>query len=102
MKLSTKQKIYLKSLAHELQPLVFVGKNGITESFTASLDKTLDDHELIKMKFQAFKEEKKEMTATIVEEAGAELIGSVGNISILYRQNKDPEKRKIKIPSRIK
>lgn len=101
MKLNTKQKIYLKSLSHELQPLVFVGKNGITEALIAALDKDLDDHELLKLKFQAFKEERKELTTTIVEKSGAELIGRVGNIVILYRQNKDPEKRKIKLPTRL-
>jgi RNA-binding protein len=102
MTLSKKQKIYLKSLAHDLQPLVFVGKNGVTETFMTSLAKTLDDHELIKMKFQSFKEDKNELTEIIVDEIGAELIGRVGNIAILYRQNKDPEKRKIHFPTNIK
>ncbi|MCP4220088.1 MAG: ribosome assembly RNA-binding protein YhbY [bacterium] len=102
MKLSAKKKIYLKSLAHELQPMVFVGKNGITEALTTAVNTALDDHELIKLKFQAFKEEKKDLTTTIVEESGAELIGRVGNIAILYRQNKDPEKRKVKIPAHVK
>ncbi len=101
MKLTTKQKIYLKGKAHDLEPLSFVGKNGISDSFIASLSKTLDDHELIKMKFQAFKEERKEMTLEIVQKVEAILIGEVGNIAILYRQNQDPEKQKIKIPKKI-
>ena len=102
MTLSKKQKIYLRGLAHDLSPMIQVGKNGVTETFTASLEKTLDDHELIKMKFQAFKEDKDDLTEIIVDEVGAELIGRVGNIAILYRQNKNPEKQKIKIPSDIK
>lgn len=101
MKLSKKEKIHLKGLAHELQPIVYVGKNGITEAFKKALDQALIDHELIKIKFQAFKEERKEMTVMIAEAASAELIGEVGNIAILYRQNSNPEKRKISIPQNI-
>jgi putative YhbY family RNA-binding protein len=57
MKGSTKK--YLRSLAHHLKPVVIVGKNGINSQLIASTEVALNDHELIKVRFGEFKEEKK-------------------------------------------
>jgi RNA-binding protein len=45
-----------------------------------------------------FREEKRELAEQIVERTGSMLIGMIGNIAILYRQQPDPEKRKIRLP----
>ena len=37
-----KQRSFLKGLAHELEPLVFIGKNGITENVKNELDTILE------------------------------------------------------------
>ncbi len=92
------QKKYLRAQAHHLKPLVIIGAKGVTGSLIASVDHTLNDHELIKVKFGDFKESKKEISGEIVKATKSELIGLIGNIAIFYRQNPDPEKRKIKIP----
>ena len=56
------------------------------------IDDCLTHHELIKVKFNEFKDEKKEITDNIVNELGATLIRIIGNVAILYREN--PEKDK--------
>jgi RNA-binding protein len=96
MKGSTRK--YLCSLAHHLKPVVMVGKNGISSQLIASTEVALNDHELIKVKFGEFKEEKKEISAEIAQSTKSELIGIIGNIAIFYRPHPQPEKRKIKIP----
>lgn len=48
MNLSTKQKQYLKGLAHNLKPVVLMGANGLTEAVLAEIEIALDYHELIK------------------------------------------------------
>ena len=100
-KLKGSQRKYLREQAHHLKQLVIIGAKGVTGQLIASVDLALKDHELIKVKFGEFKEEKKEISEEIAKATQSELIGLIGNIAIFYRQNPEPEKRKIKIPKII-
>jgi RNA-binding protein len=91
------QRKYLRSRAHHLKPLVIVGAKGVTDQLIGSVDLALKDHELIKIKFGEFKEEKKEISGQITQVTKSEVVGIIGNIVILYRQHPEPEKRKIKV-----
>ena len=95
------QRKYLRSQAHHLKPLVIIGRNGINKQVIGSVDLALKDHELIKVKFGEFKEAKKEISTEIAKATKSEVVGIIGNIAIFYRQNPEPEKRKIKIPKII-
>ncbi len=99
-KLKGFQKQYLRGIAHELKPYVFIGQKGITASLIKSVDEALDKHELIKVRFIDFKEKdmKKEITAEIEKLAVCELVGAIGHVAIFYRQQKDPGKRVIRVP----
>lgn len=92
------QRKYLRAQAHHLKPLVIIGAKGVTDQLLGSVDLVLKDHELIKVKFGEFKEAKKEMSDEIAKATKSELVGLIGNIAIFFRQNPNPEKRKIKIP----
>ena len=96
-KLKGKQRKYLRGLAHNLDPVVMVGHEGLTDKVIKAIKTTLDDHELIKIKFTKFKEEKKELSTKIEEATDSEMVGMIGNTAIFYRMNPDEEKRKIKI-----
>ena len=97
-KLTSADRKYLRSLAHELKPLVQVGKGGINDGLIASLNEVLDQHELVKVRFLEFKEEKKTLAVEIAKRAGCEQVGMIGHIAIYYREQEDEEKRKIKLP----
>ena len=93
--LSSRQRKYLRGLAHPLEPVVHVGKDGVTEPLLAQIDRALSDHELIKIRFVGGKEEKAELVAEIVERTGASEAGTVGHVAILYRRQPDsPESKK--------
>ena len=62
------------------------------------IDFALETHELIKVQAAAPKEEKQEMARRIEAELGAEAVGMIGHILILYRRQPDPELRRIEIP----
>ncbi|HPK52867.1 MAG TPA: ribosome assembly RNA-binding protein YhbY [Smithellaceae bacterium] len=96
-KLKGSAKRYLRSLAHHLKPVVLIGGNGISVQVMASVDAALNDHELIKVKFGEFKEEKKEISEEIAAVTKSEIVGIIGNIAIFYRQHPQPERRKIKL-----
>lgn len=101
-KLKGFQRKYLKGLAHGLKPVVFVGQKGITPEVTKAIDDALNKHELIKVKFVDFKEksQKAEIAAAIEKEIASEQVGMIGHMALFYRQQKDPEKRKIALPKR--
>lgn len=90
---------YLRSIAHHLQPVVHIGKTGLSENVLAEIDRALEQHELIKVRFLDFKEEKKVLSQAIAMDTHSEMVGMVGHIAIFYRQNPDPERRQVDIPS---
>ena len=89
---------YLRGLAHHLKPVVMVGQSGITEGFIGAVNDALDTHELIKIKFNSFKQQKKTLAEEIEQKTRSEMVGLIGNIAIFYRQQPDKEKRKIQLP----
>ena len=96
MKLSNKQKQFLKGLAHPLKPVVQLGANGLTEGVVAEIDNALNHHELIKVKVPTDdREEKSLIMDAIVRETNAEKLQVIGHTLILYRPN---EERKIQLP----
>jgi RNA-binding protein len=92
------QRSYLRSLAHHLQPIGFIGKNGLTEAALESIATAFDAHELLKVKFIEFKEKKRELAAQIAERTHSHPVGLIGNMAILYREHPDPGKREIALP----
>jgi len=96
--LSGTQRKYLRGLAHSLRPVIMVGKNGITTELIKAADEALSTHELIKVKFVDFKEDKKQLSQDIAEHTSSEAAGLIGNVAIFYRQQPDKEKRKITLP----
>ncbi|MDO8349074.1 MAG: YhbY family RNA-binding protein [Planctomycetota bacterium] len=85
----------LKSLGQLLKPVVHVGKGGLTPQVVATVVLALADHELIKVKFEAHKDEKKALAPELAQRTGSHLIQRVGNVLVLYRQQPEPRKRKI-------
>jgi len=89
---------YLRGLANPIQPVIFIGKNGLNDQVITAIDEALEAHELIKIRFVEFKEQKKQLCAQIEEKCNCEWVGLIGHIGIFYRQNKDANKRKIQLP----
>ena len=50
-KINSRQRSYLLSKAHHLEPSVYIGKNGLNDKVTHSINLALDANELIKIKF---------------------------------------------------
>ncbi|MDX1953361.1 MAG: YhbY family RNA-binding protein [Verrucomicrobiota bacterium] len=97
-KLTNPQLRELKRLAQKLDPHVRVGKQGLSDGFIRSLDEMLGHLELVKVKFDEFKEEKKTLGAELAEKTGSQIVMKVGNVLVLYRQNPDPMRQKIQLP----
>ena len=96
--LSSSQRSYLRSQAHHLEPVVLIGKDGITDGTIESIDRVLEARELIKIKFREFKDEKLSLLEKITELTNSQVVGVIGHTVIIFRQNPDPDKRQIHIP----
>jgi RNA-binding protein len=75
----------LKAKAQRMKATLKIGKEGISSQFLAALDDALKHHELVKVKFDDFKEQKKELTPQLAEKSGSHLVTRVGNVVVLYR-----------------
>lgn len=96
MKLSNKQKQFLKGLAHPLKPVVQLGNNGLTEGVLAEIELALGHHELIKVKVPTDdREEKALIMDAIIRETGAIKLQVIGHTLILFLQS---EECKIQLP----
>lgn len=94
------QKKYLRGLAHNLNPAAFIGQKGMTETLIEEIDQALAASELIKVKFNDFKEkdQKTSLAQEIATATRAHIAGMIGHVAILYRQHPDPEKQHIRLP----
>ncbi|HXC49842.1 MAG TPA: ribosome assembly RNA-binding protein YhbY [Candidatus Limnocylindrales bacterium] len=99
-RLTSTERKYLRGVAHPLKPVVHVGKGGLTETVLAATRRALEDHELIKVKIGADRDERARIAAELEKGCDAELAGAVGTIAILYRRQPDPERRRITFPSK--
>ncbi|WP_427979825.1 ribosome assembly RNA-binding protein YhbY [Agarivorans sp.] len=96
MQLTNKQKQHLKSLAHNLKPVVMLGSNGLTEGILAEIELALAHHELIKVKIATDDREMKQLIAdTIVSKVNAVKVQVIGHILVIYRPS---EEQKIELP----
>ncbi len=97
MNLSTKHSRYLRSLAHHLNPLVMMGKQGVTPAIYKEVDRGLADHELIKVRIAADdRTALREAAEGLREATSAALVQVIGRIAVLYRPAPEPT---IKLPS---
>ena len=76
----------LKARAQLLKPMLKVGKDGLSPAFLKATDDTLAHHELVKVKFDEFKEQKKELGPKLAESVHARLIMQVGHVVVLFRR----------------
>jgi len=94
--LKGKERSYLKSLSNTLDPILIIGKGGVTENVIKQLDDALEARELIKIKcLDNSGLDAKEVGNEIATTLKAEFVQSIGSKFTIYREAKEP---KINIP----
>jgi RNA-binding protein len=87
----------LKGIAQRMDASLKIGRQGLSDAFIQSLDQELSRHELVKVKFTEFKDQRKILAPQLAGKTNSHLVTLLGNVVVLYRQNPDAEKRKIQI-----
>jgi len=90
MGLTGKQRRFLRSLGHSLEPVLTVGRGGVTDAVVRQLDVDLEAHELVKVRFgKGFVDETGPAIETLARATGALEAGRVGKTTLLYRRRRD-------------
>ena len=97
--ISSKQRSYLKGLAHQVDPTVYIGKQGLTENVVKEIDTGLICRELVKIKLQEGADlSPKEVASEMADKLGAEFVQAIGRKFVLYRESKD--NKQIELPKK--
>jgi RNA-binding protein len=95
--LTGKQKRYLRSKAHHLDPIFQVGKGGVNENMVKQVADALEARELFKISvLQNCEEDKNVVAQQLAEGTGADIVQIIGNTIVLYKES--VEKKQITLP----
>lgn len=95
--INSKQRSYLRSMAHDLDPVAYIGKFGLTDNVIKQIDVCLEARELVKVKLQEGCDLKvKDVANEVAEKLSAEFVQAIGHKFTLYRESK--ENKQIVLP----
>ncbi len=91
--MNSRQREYLRKAAHDLEPMVRLGKDGFTDNQAQSILDVIESRELIKVKIlQNSRVEKEEVAKEIEEKTGCEVVEIIGKTIILFKENTEKPK----------
>lgn len=94
--LTVQERLTLKGRAHQLKPTVMIGSAGLTESVLKEIGITLKQHELIKIRVMAERDEREAMLTEICTQLDAAAVQHIGKILVIYKANPDANKIEIR------
>ena len=96
--MNSKQREFLRKAAHDLEPMIRLGKDGFTDNQAQSILDVIESRELIKVKIlQNSKVEKEAVAKEIEEKTGCEIVGIIGKTIILYKPNLEKPKISLEV-----
>ena len=96
--MTSKQRAYLKGLAMTMDPILQLGKGGLTPENTAAVDEALAARELIKISvLQNCLEDPRQMAEVLAERTRSQIVQVIGKKIVLYREGKN-ERKKLNYP----
>ena len=88
--MKSKKRAFLKKKAHNLEPMVRIGKDGLNENIIQSILDAIDSRELLKVKIlQNCEEEKGTIYSKLMDVKDFEVVGMIGRTIIIFKENKD-------------
>lgn len=101
--MTSKERAQLRAKANPLEPIIQIGKDGISDNLIVQADDALDARELIKIRvhLETAPESPREFANKLAEKLGAEVIQVIGGVIVIYRKA-DKEKINQKKQERAK
>ena len=75
-----------KGAGQRLKPILKIGKNGLSPQFLQSVEMAFESHDLIKIKFDEFKDQRKTLAPELAAKTKSHLVTLLGNVVVLYRK----------------
>ncbi|KZE68453.1 RNA-binding protein [Fictibacillus phosphorivorans] len=95
--LTGKQKRFLRSKAHHIQPIFQVGKGGVNSNLVKQVEEALEARELIKVSvLQNCDEDKDTVASELSEGSKAQLVQVIGSTIVLYKESVN--QKRIELP----
>ena len=98
MSITSKQRVYLRGLAHHIKPTVQVGDRGISTAVVEKVTAELLSHELIKVKIGDSDVKAKDAAVILSEGCKAHVVQVIGKTVVLYRRH--PDEPTIRLPKK--
>lgn len=96
--INPKQRAFLKSLAHSIEPVMNIGKYGVNDETIRQLELAIEKRELVKIKILNNNlDDHDEIIKFVLEKTRAEFVQHLGNKFVIYRQKRKDENR-IELP----
>ncbi|MBQ7328056.1 MAG: ribosome assembly RNA-binding protein YhbY [Clostridia bacterium] len=97
--ITTKQRAFLRGLGNALDPVMQIGKDGITDNVLNGVNLLLEARELVKFKMlRNCDEDAKTLANEIAHRVGADVVQVIGNIFILYKRSTRKDFKHIQLP----
>lgn len=97
--MTSKQRSYLMKLASSIDPIFQIGKSSVTPELAAAVEEALEARELIKLHvLKNCFEDGRALANQLAEATYSEVVQVIGKKIVLYREARDPKKRKIVLP----
>ncbi|MDN7245823.1 ribosome assembly RNA-binding protein YhbY [Planococcus shenhongbingii] len=91
--LTGKQKRFLRSEAHHLDPIFQVGKGGVSGTMLRQIEEALEARELVKISIlQNNEDDKHDVAKQLAEGTYAELVQLIGHTVVLYKPSVNNKK----------
>ena len=95
-RLTSKQRAHLRSLAHDLDPVVRVGKEGLTDAVKEAIVEAFNTRELLKIRVLDASPKGVRGITDALDLDDVQVVQVIGHVAILYRP--DPEEPVIELP----
>lgn len=97
--ITTKQRAYLRGLGNALDPVVQVGKEGLSENLITSVNLLLEAREIVKIKvLKNCDLTAKEVANSLSSATNSDVVQVIGAIIILYKKSTRKNFKHIELP----